>query len=451
MHIKNNIIIFFSVTAIFSALFVNFIVIKSFTMIDINFISNMKEIYFDNKDIDENLYKEISGLLNSGNSNAFKKLLEDVGNPVSQFYGFAGFMKSNKITAIEYLKSGIMESPKKVKIIINKTPLNTTLGYAILLLLNKNPDWLATQLNDEFIRLTDKIILNIYNKGELSSNPDYKNQLVSMIQNKYPSIASDIINDFVSTKNIFDMSINEKKDVSMLLKMIDDQSRTKIIVSLLKEKDESILLNTLNFINTDDNTTINKMLDDMIQTTSYSDSVKRLLLNKYALTNKGQSLPKLIKFMLQNDTNHSLILEAIQVFEKYGDDSYWAFLTRYLGGQYSVEINNRVLTAITNISWKSNPDNVYSTLIFTIRRSNFSTAILAINFYIKNNISSNQSIILTRLRELDNDDIKKTALKYIEQFNITSATEIIINLSKDGNSEIKNAAIKLAGKLNIPL
>ena len=136
---------FGAIVFIFSALFVNYIIIKSFTSIDVSFLSSLDAIYFYAEPMDSTVSSRLSGLLESNNTKAFRRLLEDVNNPVAQFYGFCGLFRSNRMLAVEYMKSGIMESPKPISIVMDKNAEDRrsgTLGQAVVCVLFYAPEWL---------------------------------------------------------------------------------------------------------------------------------------------------------------------------------------------------------------------------------------------------------------------------------------------------------------------
>ena len=183
---KNDIILFGAIVFIFSALFVNYIVIKSFTSVDTSFLSSLDAIYFYSEPIESSVSTRLSGLLGSNNTKAFRKLLEDVNNPIAQFYGFCGLFKSNRVLAIEYMKSGIMESPKSVAVAVDKNgenKQNATLGQAVVSVLLYAPEWLVSHLTADFINITSDFIYSLHQKT-IDADKVYRDELSLLVKSR---------------------------------------------------------------------------------------------------------------------------------------------------------------------------------------------------------------------------------------------------------------------------
>ena len=441
---KNDIILFGAIVFIFSALFVNYIVIKSFTSVDTSFLSSLDAIYFYSEPIDSNVSTRLSGLLSSNNTKAFRKLLEDVNNPIAQFYGFCGLFKSNRILAIEYMKSGIMESPKSVSIVLDEKgedKRNSTLGQAVVSALFYAPEWLLSHLTADFINTTSEFIYSLYQKT-VDSDEVYRNNLSSLIKSRYPRIQTKIINDIVASKTVAQMTDSERAEVSNNFSVVE-QNRVALIEQFLKDSKGNDLVNALNFItNQEEYKELVPVLEEMLVNANYRTDTLVLIGQKFAfLLNGKNALARLSRVMMKNPSNMKLQSEYLKLFYEYADDSWWDFMTRYLNASYPVELNNQALEAIIHVSWKENPDNVYRTFAYCLKYLKISTVNLLLTYCIDNNISNLQTLTLNRLRLYErNKELRMNGIKYIEKFRVYAGRDVLITLLYDKDTEVKQAA-----------
>lgn len=441
---KNDIIMFGAIVFIFSALFVNYIIIKSFTSVDVSFLSSLDAIYFYAEPIDSSISPRLSWLLESNNTKIFRRLLEDVNNPVAQFYGFCGLFKSNRMLAVEYMKSGIMESPKPVSIVMDKNAEDRrsgTLGRAVVSALFYAPEWLISHISQDFINTTSDFIYSLYQKT-VSADDAYRNELSQLVKSRYPRIQTKIINDIVVSKTVAQMTDSEKAEISANLDVVE-QNRVALIEQFLKDSKGDYLVNVLNFITSpEEYQELIPVLEDMLIAGNYRTDTLILIGQKFTLLLNGKNaLARLSRIMLKNPSNTKLLSEYLKLFYEYADDSWWDFMTRYLNSAYPIELNNQALEAIIHISSKENPDNVYRTFAYCLKYSRISTVNLLINYCIDNDISNLQTLTLARLRLYErNKDLKLNGIKYIEKFRVYAGRDVLVTLLYDGDVEVRQTA-----------
>lgn len=441
---KNDIIMFGAIVFIFSALFINYIVIKSFTSVDTSFFSSLDAIYFYAEPIDSNVSSRLSGLLGSNNTKIFRRLLEDVNNPVAQFYGFCGLFKSNRMLAVEYMKSGIMESPKPVSIVMDKNGEDRrsgTLGQAVVSALLYAPEWLISHISPDFINTTSDFIYSLYQKTA-NAGDSYRTELSHLVKSRYPKIQTKIINDIVTSKTVAQMTDAERAEISANLDVVE-QNRVALIEQFLKDSRGNDLVNALNFITSaEEYAELIPVLEDMLIAENYKTDTLILIGQKFALLLNGKNaLARLSRVMLKNPSNTKLLSEYLKLFYEYADDSWWDFMTRYLNSAYTVELNNQALEAIIHVSSKENPDNVYRTFAYCLKYSRISTVNLLINYCIDNDISTLQTLTLGRLRLYErNKDLKLNGIRYIEKFRVYAGRDVLVTLLYNRDIEVKQAA-----------
>lgn len=441
---KNDIIMFGAIVFIFSALFVNYIIIKSFTSIDVSFLSSLDAIYFYAEPMDSTVSSRLSGLLESNNTKAFRRLLEDVNNPVAQFYGFCGLFRSNRMLAVEYMKSGIMESPKPISIVMDKNAedrCSGTLGQAVVCVLFYAPEWLISHISQDFINTTSDFIYSLYQKT-INADDAYRNELSQLVKARYPKIQTKIINDIVTSKTVAQMTDAEKTEISANLDAVE-QNRVALIEQFLKDSKDDCLVNVLNFISaSEEYRELIPALEDMLIAGNYKTDTLILIGQKFALLLNGKNaLTRLSRIMLKNPSNTKLLSEYLKLFYEYADDSWWDFMTRYLNSAYSVELNNQALETIIHVSSKENPDNVYRTFAYCLKYSRIPTVNLLINYCIDNDLSSLQTLTLARLRLYErNKDLKLNGIKYIEKFRVYAGRDVLVTLLYDRDADVKQAA-----------
>lgn len=441
---KNDIVMFGAIVFIFSALFVNYIIIKSFTSVDVSFLSSLDAIYFYAEPMDSDVSSHLSGLLESNNTKIFRRLLEDVNNPIAQFYGFCGLFKSNRTLAMEYMKSGIMESPKPISIVMDKNAEDRrsgTLGQAVVSALLYAPEWLISHISQDFINSTSDFIYSLYHKT-VNADDAYRNELSQLVKSRYPKIQTKIINDIVMSKTVAQMTDAEKAEISANLDVVE-QNRVALIEQFLKNSSGEYLVNALNFITSpEEYQELIPVLEDMLIAGNYKTDTLILIGQKFTLLLNGKNaLARLSRIMLKNPSNTKLLSEYLKLFYEYADDSWWDFMTRYLNSAYPVELNNQALETIIQVSSKENPDNVYRTFAYCLRYSRISTVNLLINYCIDNDVSNLQTLTLVRLRLYErNNDLKLNGIKYIEKFRVHAGRDVLVTLLYDANAEVKQAA-----------
>ena len=441
---KNDIILFGAIVFIFSALFVNYIVIKSFTSVDTSFLSSLDAIYFYSEPIESSVSTRLSGLLGSNNTKAFRKLLEDVNNPIAQFYGFCGLFKSNRVLAIEYMKSGIMESPKSVAVVVDKNgenKQNATLGQAVVSVLLYAPEWLVSHLTADFINITSDFIYSLHQKT-VDADKVYRDELSLLVKSRYPKIQTRIINDIVTSKTVAQMTEQEKTEVSGNFNVIE-QNRVGVIEQFLKDSKGEHLTNALNFITPgEEYQELVPVLEEMLVAGGYKTDTLILIGQKFAqLLNGKNSLARLSRVMLKNPSNIKLLSEYLKLFYEYADDSWWDFLTKYLNVNYPVDLNNQALETIIHVSWKENSGNVYAAFAYCLKYLRVSTINLLLTYCIDNNISNLQTLTLNRLRQFErNKELRLNGIKYIEKFRVYAGRDVLVTLLYDRDPEVKQAA-----------
>lgn len=444
MNSKKNIILFCGIIFLFSALFVNYIIIKSFTIVDTNFISSLDAIYLEQQDLPPEISMKLSKLLNSNNQKIYKKLLEEISNPVSQFYGFCGYFRFNRILAVDYLKSGIIVSPKSVPVVYNGQRVEHTLGYAVVLLLRAAPEWLVPYLGVDFVNMTSDFVYSLYKQTLSEGESAYKQELAGLIQERYPKLAVAIVQELASSKNVSEMTEMEKQEVSAALGILDEKIRIKVMAQLLSDRNELVLTNTLNYISEETASQYEELIpviENMLIRNNYKTDIMILLAEKFTSILGGKrALSRIRRVMMANYNNSKLLSRCLELFYLHADDNWWDFLTVYLNNSYPVTINNQALNTIIHVSWGSNPDNVYRTFVYVLKRSSWQTAKIAVEYYISHKLKSNQSVILSRFRLYENKEMKLLAVKYIESFGAVAGRDILIRLTGDRDNEVRKEA-----------
>jgi len=403
-------------------------------------------IYFDNSMLNQDMALKISEVINSNKSAIFSKLIKQK-DPVLQFYGFVGFMKSNQKAAINYMEELIISS-KKVIVFRNSQKFETTLGFAILSLINELPEGLTNKPIDDFYSLSEDKIFNAYNSSLSKNDALYSQVLTSLITNKYSNIAKKIFKETISFDNLKSKSLEEKITLSTMINSAPITQREKIIIDLLQERNDKISLNVLDIINENDSKNV---ADEIFQTmrSSISNEVLNLAVKKYSLIYKAVSIPN-IEIFLKNipPSKESLVLVCLEQIYSYGNENSYEFLKMFLETSYSNNVNLYALKTMIQTTYKTVPINVIRTFLYIIRYYEVEPVVIyTIKFFIENNVSDYHDMILSRIEKMNSVNSKKIGMDYIEYFKLKAGINYLKYLSNDEDYEIKNRANQIILKL----
>jgi len=447
MKLMKNITLFFYIIVLTIAFGMNMYYINS-KGTPSNLLSfKLNAIYFDLSLIEDNSSMEkVQNFINSSNVNLINNIINKNEDPIGQFYAFCSFIRYNKTSAINNLEN-LLTSQQKVNIVVDKNTkiLNTDLGHAILLLITKTPEKLITKLDDNFFNQISPILLNAYKSKINKLNKNYKRELVYLIANKAPLIISEITKDIINTKPISVMNDNEKLELSLMLPAFNKTEKEKIYVVFLNETNEQILINTLNSINKDDFL----YYADLILTVykkNISKDVNNLALDKFLLLAiKYKDMARISNFIRSG--SQSVIIAALEKIGDYGDDYFYEFLKPYLQSTYDDKVNLAALKSIFLTTSISKPLDVQRTVNYIL--VNMDKEMLSyecIKFNLTNNINSNSSAILYRLKKpesLENKELKEIGLKYIDNFNLAIGIPYLKELTLDSDQGIRTQAQNL--------
>ena len=445
MNDAKNIIFFLFIILMIVALLLNIILLKSGTNIKIDFLAKIDAIYFNEKDLNPEVLNELKIFLKSNQISMFTRIIED-NNPVFKFYGFCGLLNSNQKLAIRYLEK-LLLNQNPVKIVNNNKEENNTLSFAILLLIKSFPEWLTNKPIASFYNDSANIIYNVYKSDFTSSDPSYKNAILSLINEKYPDVAEVIKKEITVYDDISTLSMEEKINISTNISNLPDDKKEKIVLDLLKENNPVIILNTIknideNFKNFSIGEELYKIITKNITIDITIEGIK-----KFSLLRKNNSVLPIQAYM-KTTRNEKILSECLNQIAKYGNkETSYEFLKLYLATPYTPELNLLALKTIIATTYKEDPVNVMRTLMFIINKGEILPAIYAIEFHITNNIGYNNQPILARLSRFENDEMKKLTIKYIEYFNVKEGIPLVEQLTNDPNEEISNKAKDLLLKL----
>jgi hypothetical protein len=180
-------IIFFILAIIVSgtALFVNFIIVNSKNMGDDNALDSIEVVYLDSSQISEGDYQKIVEFVSSSNQTVFNKYTKQK-RAVEVFYGFCGYMKTNQKYVMDKLLEEMLVSTRQVRISYEGKTFNSYLGYAVLLLLDREPDWLINPTIKSFYVDGEQAFRNAYKSSVSKSDIDYKNLITKIAVKNTP-------------------------------------------------------------------------------------------------------------------------------------------------------------------------------------------------------------------------------------------------------------------------
>ncbi|OHD26818.1 MAG: hypothetical protein A2086_16345 [Spirochaetes bacterium GWD1_27_9] len=445
MRYIKNLMFFIFIVLIFISLWINIIIVNSQRTTKIDILASLDGIYFDTALMDKANFDKIDKLINSNNSAVFSKLIESK-NPISEFYGFVGFMKSNQKAGVKYLNN-LLISTKKVNIYADGKKSESFLGYAILLLIKNFPEYLTNKPIDDFYSSTEKIIENSYKSQLIKNDEGYKNTITQLITEKYPSLSKTFALDVLNFDNLKSKTLEEKITLSTMLNSVPQDKREKILIDLLQERNDKITPNVLQVLNETDTANVANEVYQIILTTTSVDIVTNAV-KKYSLILKTQSIPNIQTYMKPIINKDNLILVCLDQIYNYGTASSYEFLKLYLETNYSPQVNLMALKTIIQTTYKTYPTNVMKTFMFIIRYYDIEPVVVyTIRFFIQNSISESSDAVLSRLSKKESLEMKKVAIEYISHFNLKTGLPLIKELANDSDSNIKQKAMELAAKL----
>ncbi len=447
MKLMKHITLFFYIIVLTAAFGLNMYYINS-KGTPSNLLSfKLNAIYFDLSLIEDNSSMEkVQNFIKSTNVNLVNNMINKNEDPIGQFYAFCSFLRHNKSTAVNHLEN-LLTSQQKVNIVMDKNTkiLNTDLGHAILLLISKTPEKLIAKLDENFFNQISPILLNAYKSKINKLNKSYKRELVYLIAQKAPSLITEITKDLINTKPINEMNDNEKLELSLMLPAFNKTEKEKIYVEFFNSSNEQILINTLNSISKDDFL----YYTDLILTVykkNISRDVNYLALDKFLLlTIKFKDLTRLNNFI--RSASQSVIIIVLEKIGEYGDDNFYEFLKPFLQSTYDDKVNVAALKSIFLTTSASKPLDVQRTINYIL--VNMDKEMLSyecIKFNLANNINSNSSAILYRLKKpesLENKELKEIGIKYIDNFNLATGLPYLRELTLDSDQSIRTEAQNL--------
>jgi len=443
-----NIILFLFLILLFVALLLNIIIINSSKTPKVEFFTEIDGIYLDKSMLNDEMNNKINELIASNNSAVFSQLVKGK-DPTQQFYGFVGFMKSNQKLAINYL-GNLLVSSKQVIILKNSKKIESTLGYAILLLIEEMPEWLTNKPIDDFYNLTESKILDAYNSSLPKNDSLYNDTLVYLIKGKYPNITKTIFKETLSFDNLKSKTLEEKIKLSSMINSASNLQREQVIIDLLQERNDKISLNVLNAILETDTTLVADEIYQIMKT-SLSNEILIISVKKYALIYKNLSVPNLQIFMKGlSPSKEQLILTSLEQIYNYGDKNSYDFLKIFLETSYSSNINLYAIKTMIQTTYKTATDNMVKTFLFVIRYYEVELVVLyTINFFTDNNIGGYHELVLSRLDKMSSLDAKSAGLRYIEHFTPKNSLNYLKKLSNDESYDIKSKALQLIDKIEL--
>lgn len=412
-------------------------------------IFEINGIYFDLSLIEnDEKANELKEYLNSKNTAYYSNIIMQKNNPEGQFYSFCGYLKSNPKASIKYLEN-LLLSTTNVDIFIdsNNKKRDYPLGFAVILLIKNFPKDLTDQPYANFYNDIENILRTAYNSNLSNKNNEYKKELLGLISEKNTALFKELFKDKVILKPAAEMTINEKIDTSAILSSMDEFQKKDYIENFLKEDNERLIFNTLTSITETDSKDIAEMILRLLYTKKSSE-ITKLLIEKYALLLKENSLYQIKSFM-KVITDYQAITTCLEQIKKYGDNSNYDFLKTYLLQRFPDDINLLALEAIVETTYKSKPEDVLNTMVFLLRKGKEVLAEYAIRFHMKNKLYVNSQIILPRLKLRESENMDKLALEYINYFNLKAGGSLLLELTKSNNEEIQKKANELIKNLNI--
>lgn len=447
MKRNKNIFLFSFIILMVFSLMINIIIINSFTSIDIDVIERFDKIYFNLDELSKEDKDLLLKMINSNNQKLYQALLKNTSNPVSQFYGFAGYMKTSQLSALIPINSDILLSQKRVDIVYDGQELQSNLGYAILLLLNQEPKDLIKTLSPEFIDKTSLVLYDIFTVKIKDRDSLFYNTLIDLLKNKYPEVTKTIVNNILNEKYSSDKFLNSALIVDFIDYFPNDEKEQYISV-LLDSNKTDLIIKGLQKIGETDNNDLILQIENLIVNSSNEDIIIDAL-TVFSSSLEESSVERVKRTMLQYRSNLKIVKHCLVIMEKYAEATQYEFLTFFLSPQYD-SISYTALETVINVCYNDRPNNVVKTLAFVVNRvKNIETVKLAINFHIDNNIAENFSLILSRLSNENSEDMKLLAIKYLKAFKNANGSALLNKLSNDSNETIQREAEKLLSTISI--
>lgn len=445
MKVTKSIVFFIFVLITYTAIVVNYIVIKTATQINIEVLEELEEIHFSSESLSPEQSEEIINIVDSNSTNSYKALVTSK-SPIKNFYGFCGYLKGNQKSTFKHFKFNPLLNNTPVNIVYKDNNIETTLSHALLILLTETPTWLSRPLSDDFIAESEEHIVKALNSLSTLGNQEHKRLLIKFSLTKYENIRRTTTENLLDT-DLTTLSDEDKYFITFYIPYLDKESRELLLDSLLDESDESVLLSSIENISSESSEKVLGKLRDLMLNSS-SKRVKIASIMKYGTILNKMSLP-LIDQILNETFDYDEIKACITIIGLYGNSSYYETLRTYLGYRYGLDINIEALKAIVSTTYKASPESVINTMTFIIRNtSEHQLAKYAIQVHIDKGIKANGPLIILRLRQQDSiklKEMKYLALDYIETFKpITSATiSLLRRLTSDSDRQIKKRANKL--------
>jgi hypothetical protein len=405
-------------------------------------------IYFDLSLIeDKTKATEIENFINSKNTGLFLRVINQNNNPASQFYAFCALMKNDQQKAKNNLEK-ILLNPTKVSIIIDKDNKknDSYLGYAVLLLLKQAPNNLINVVDNNFFSSSQKVLQKAFQSKIVQNNNEFKTELSYYLKfdKASGSLSSDVAK-LINSKQINQMTNDEKLLVSSNINGIPEGMKENIIKNIINDDNQEIIINLLKSINEDAGKNVAYAIQPLISG-NYSYEITKLSLEKYCGILKGDSL-QTIRDNIYNITSTDLIVFCLNQIEKYGGADNYEFLKNFLKITYPELVNIAALNAIVKTTYKEKPDDVLNTMSFVLRKiDKENLAYIAIKFHIDNNILKNSASVLYRLNQKESLRIKMLGLDYMDKFNIAEGYSFLRELVGDEDQNISARAKKILDK-----
>lgn len=413
-------------------------------------IFNLGGIYFDISLIEnEEIRQKISNFIKLYDNNIYIDIIETKDNPIAKFYAFCGILNKKPDAVPQYLEKLLFNAAKVNIILPDGTKIgNTELGYAILLLLQGNDNSLIKDLGEKFYTENSEAFYNAYKSPNAQNNSIFKLELLNLISTHDSNLSEKIVDEFLASTSIEDLSKENKKDISYLLSAYNGNHRGDLLDEFLQDKNETVLYNTLDAINSRDKKTTKRLVKLFYKNIDFK--VLKLALKKYCMLEKEECFEQVSKFM-KVITDDEIRLTCLELIADYCDEDTYKFLIKYLGNTYSTEINLAALKAIIKTTYNAAPADVIKTMNYVLRRGKEELALYTIDFIIDNYITANSATVLYRLRKKENQTFKMKAIKYVKHFNLRTGYPLIADLSDDDNEEISEAAGKFLDEVDFDI
>ncbi len=440
MRIIERILFFVFILVAFMATILNIALSESGKGEQFVVFDNIDRVYYNIDSIpDEVVRTELINLRDSGAVSTYSAMLKH-SSSIIKLYGLMFALNSDKDTAFRFLPS-LISSSVTVMIQDGNRSSEIVMAVAALELLTKTPQWIDLSLETQDIVKIKNDLNSAYNSNIARQNERYKIAVSKLITDYLPELARVLFPQDIN--NIDGKSVAEKIQISLMLASLENDKRQRLIGMLLKEEDQSILVNTMNAIGSTDGSDIASLLVPLMRNSNQNLSV--LAIRKYSLLLKDRSLIEIEKF-LDETNNIELIFVCLEQIEQYGDQRYYEMLKPYLTN-HNQRINIKAIEAIEKTTYPYDPVSVMRTMSYLIGFTEVHTVEYAVRFYMRKNITHNHEQILNRLARLDDPKIKYLAIEYIDKFSLSGGYSIIERLTGDSDPEIQEKARQVLIKL----